>query len=399
MKSLIAEKGRRCEYEIILTDGTGRRLSCTPDRFTYTVGMVITSPPLTHNVGVAMANNKPLWFFSKGDALPSRKRRDDLYTTVHLRRGEPPSDDNIIRIPVVEGTNDSKADRNRLIGYLEIMPDDERVKRDIPLGSEIEVTIEIDSSRTTTTRAFIPLVDEEFDKVWPPQTVTKTPRKLEEEFDKELERLGALRQKANAVAGGKVHGVLSQIENEQIIETVQRQVDAAQGDPDAQGEADRRLLDLKAAVDSVEEVLQWPSLVQEAHEQVCETRAVVEAHGQPGEGERLEKLENDVERAIREERVELLKARLADLRDLGAGIVVRQPDFWVGYLQYLEERRQHMEDQAAAERLFMQAQRAITSNDFESLKAAVQQLIRLLPPEEREAAEARGGFGGTIMSG
>lgn len=398
MTEVHAEKGRKCEYEIILSDATGKRLPCSPDRFAYTVGMVITSPPLTHNLGVAMANNKPLWFFRKGDALPGRKQHV-LYTAVHLRRGETAGNDNVIRIPIVEGTNDGKADRNRLIGHLEIQPDDKRVKRDIPLGSEIEVSIEIDTSRTTTTRAFIPIVDEEFKDVFKPGVVAKSPKELEGEFDAELKRLDSLRAKADDVADRKIHNALSRIEGEQIIETVQRQVAAAQGDPDAQGEADRRLLDLKAAVDSVEGAMEWPSLVQEAKEQVRDTREVVEAHGQQGEKDRLNKLAAEVEKAIEAERLELLQARLEDLRELGAGVVVRQPDFWVGYLQYLEERRSHMRDQPAADRLFMQAQRAITGNDFEALKAAVRQLIGLLPADEREAAEARGRFGGTIVSG
>ena len=360
--------------------------------------MVITSPPLTHNLGVAMANNKPLWFFRKGDALPGRKQHV-LYTAVHLRRGEAAGNDNVIRVPIVEGTNDSKADRNRLIGHLEIHPDDKRVKRDIPLGSEIEVSIEIDSSRTTTTRAFIPIVDEEFADVFRPGVVAKSPKELEGEFDAELKRLDSLREKADDVADSKIHNALNRIEGEQIVETVQRQVAAAQGDPDAQGEADRRLLDLKAAVDSVEGAMEWPSLVQEAKEQVRATREVVEAHGQQSEKDRLSKLAADVEKAIEAERLELLHACLEDLRELGDGVVVRQPDFWVGYLQYLDERRSHMRDQAAADRLFMQSQRAITGNDFEALKAAVRQLIGLLPADEREAAEARGRFGGTIVSG
>jgi len=57
-----------------------------------------------------------------------------------------------------------------------------------------------------------------------------------------------------------------------------------------------------------------------------------------------------------------------------------------------------MREQPAADRLFTQAQRAINSNDLDALKAAVRQLIALLPPNEREAAEARGGLGGTIVS-
>lgn len=396
MTEVHAEKGRRCDYEIMISDATGRRLPCNPDRFAYTIGAVHTSPPLTHHVGVSMANNKPLWFFRKGAGLPDRVSHV-LYTAVHLRRVDPPSDDNVIRIPIVEGTNDIKADRNSCIGHLEIMPNDKRVRRDIPLGSEIEVTIEIDTSRTTTTRAFIPIIDEEFQKVFDPRTVLRSPVLLEEELESELERLERLRQKAEATTGSKIQGPLQHIENEQIIETVQRQVAAAQGDPDAQGEADRKLLDLKAAIDSVEGALRWPSLVREAQEQMHATRELVESHGKASEKDKLNKLESDANRAIAEERLELLQARLEDLRELGTGVALRQPDFWIGYLQYLEERRESMRDPVAAQRLFMQAQRAISGADTESLKAAVRQLIGLLPANERAAAEEHGQFGGTVI--
>lgn len=394
-----AEKGRKCEYEIVLSDATGRRLSCTPDRFAYTVGMVITSPPLTDNLGVAQDGNVSDWFFYKGDPLPVRCRKV-YYTTVALRRNKPyHRTDNVIRIPLIEGHN-GKADRNRQVSALEIKPDDPRVKRDVPLGAEVEVTIGLDASRSSTIEAFIPILDETFVRNCHLLTEMRhTPEELERQLASELHRLRGLGQRASETADARANAVLDQIEREQIIETVQSQVAAAQGDPEAQDEADRRLLDLKATVDSVEDALRWPSLVREAHEQARATRELVEAHGEGSEMDRLKELEDGVERAIDEERVQLLMARLEDLRELGAAIIVRQPDFWVGYLQYLEERREHMQDRAAAEMLFTQAQRAIASCDLESLRAAVQQLIRLLPPEEREAAEARGGFGGTIISG
>jgi len=268
----------------------------------------------------------------------------------------------------------------------------------VPLGSEVEVTIEIDVSRTAKTKAFIPILDEEFEGVFKSGVITKSPDALRQELAGEVRRLEALKEKAEEVGDQKAKVALDRLEGEQVVNTVQRQVAAAQGDPDARGEADRKLLDLKAAVDTVESALEWPGLVQEAHRQLDSTREVVEAHGQPEEKQRLQGLADDIERAIDEERVELLRTRVDDVRDLGARIVVRQPGFWVGYLDYLQQRRSHMRDQAASDRLFTQAQRAINSNDIEALKAAVRQLIALLPPDEQEAAEARGGFGGTIIS-
>jgi len=393
---LHAEEGRKCEYELILTNSKGSRVACTPDRFAYTVGMVITSPTLTHNIGVAMANNKPEWFFPKGEPLPARETRV-LSSAVSLRRGGGPDKDNVIRIPVIEGTSDAKADRNRLIGHLEIAPNDPRIKRDVPLGSEIEVTIEIDPSRITMTRAFIPIVDEVFEKVFDPRLIPKAPEVLENELKGELCHLNSLREKADDVSDNMVRAALARLESGQIVEAVQRQVAAAQGNPELQGEADKKLLDLKAAVDSVEGALEWPGLVSDARMQAQAAREAVDAHGQPGEKEKLKKLEADVEHAIGGEKIELLRALIEELHDLGAAVVLRQPDFWVGYLQYLAEKRNHMQDQTAAEQLFGQAQRAINSNDFEALKAAVRQLVGLLPSGERETAEARGGFGSTII--
>lgn len=392
-----AEKGRKCEYRIALTDSRGSRLSCAPNEFAYTVGMVITSPPLTHSIGVAMANNRVDLFFKKGEALPARATKVH-HTAITLRKGEPAGPENSIRIPIVEGDNSDKADRNRLIGNLEILPADPRIKRDVPLGSEIEITVEMDASRTAKTKAYIPILDEEFEGVFEAKFTTKSPAQLNAEMEQELGRLNRLRQKTQEVGDRKAEAALAKVENEQLVETTRRQVAAAQGDPDARGEGDKKLLNLKAAVDSIESALEWPSLVEEARSQLAATKDVVDQHGQPEDKSRLRTIEHDIEKAIAGERIELLRARIDDVRSLGAQVAVRQPSFWVGYLEYLQERRAVMRDQAVAERLFAQATRAINNNDIEALKAAIRQLVGLLPPDEREAAEARGAFGGTTMA-
>jgi len=392
-----AERGRRCEYQLILTDATGTQLSCAPDRFSYTVGMPIANPPLTHNLGVAMDGNRSDWLFKKGDPLPARCS-GVYHTTVFLRRNEPyHKSDNVIRIALIEGGN-LKADRNRKVTALEIKPDNAKVRRDVPMGADLEVKITIDESRTTALEAYIPILDETFRVETTFTTQMRSPEQLREELERELERLEELEDKAIESGDSRTDAALERMEREQVVEAAQRLVEAAQGDADARGEADRRILDLKIAVDSVEDALRWPSIVQEAEEQVAAAREAIDAHGSRGEKRRLERLEADVERAIKEDRVELLQTRLGDLRDLNASVVVRQPSFWVGYLQYLEEQRDRMSDRAAADRLLAQGHRAIREpQDLEALKAAVRQLIRLLPDDDPGVAEARGAFGSTIV--
>ena len=155
---LRAEAGRLNTYRIDLSDAAGRSQPVSPDSFGYTVAAVETDPPLAHSVGVGLDDNRVEWLLERGRPLPAR-RHVTLRTTVALSRGRARG---LLRVPVVEGEH-PKADRNRTIGQLEITPGD--VARDVPVGSEIDLTIEIDAARAVTTRAYIPLLDREFEHV------------------------------------------------------------------------------------------------------------------------------------------------------------------------------------------------------------------------------------------
>lgn len=397
MTEVHAETGRKCEFMILLADARGSRLPCTPDRFPYTVGMVITSPPLTHSVGVAMANNKVDVFFKKGDTLPNRATHYKHQTVNALRRNQPKGDTNIIRIPIVEGENMEKADRNRCIGFLEISPDDPRVKRDVPAGQEVEITIEIDPSRTVKTRVFISILDEVFEKTFDPKTTPRSPAELRAELDEELERLAGLEDKAEAIEDTQAQAALARIGDEQIVEHAEGLVSAAQGDRDAIAEGDRKLLDLRAAVDSVQDALEWPALVTKAQSQLRDVHGFAEKQGNHADKQELAVLQRETQAAIKNRSLELLRINEEKLESLGFRILMRDPGIWIAWLQDLERRRTHMIDQVAADKLLTQARRAVSGNDFEILKAAVRQLIGLLPPDEQEEAQSRGKLGGTTL--
>jgi len=131
------------------------RRKINPDRLTYTIGAVVDEQPLVNSIGVALANNEYEQFFEKGSGLPLKKRRD--FKVIHaLRQGQSGVP---FKIPIVEGEN-ALADRNRLNGSLEIRG--EEIRRDLPVGSDIEVTLNIDTSRIITVKAYVPLLDQEF---------------------------------------------------------------------------------------------------------------------------------------------------------------------------------------------------------------------------------------------
>ena len=98
--TILAEKGRRCEYRLALFDSSGTRRAISPDQFSYTIGAEFDGAPLTHSLGVAMANNQVDQLIKKGTPLPVRNRRSIHRTAFAFHRGDMTSP---IKIPFVEG--------------------------------------------------------------------------------------------------------------------------------------------------------------------------------------------------------------------------------------------------------------------------------------------------------
>jgi len=389
MTEVHAEKERKCNFLIELCDKTGTKQQTTPQQFSYTVGMSITNPPLTHNIGVGMANNKPDLFFEKGTPLPARVRH--IHKTVYpVRKGQK---DELIEIPLIEGENTKWADRNDDIGSL-IIPSD-KIKRDVPAGSEVEITINMDESRILTAKAYIPILDETFEQVFdrkskPTETVTE----LQESFEKVKKRLAQAREKAERTNNPKAKQALAKIEQEQIVQEVESLSEASEADPGAAHQFQNELNNLEEATDDLEGAAEWPNLLQEAEEQLQSTRQVVDENGTAEEKQNLQTLENGMQKAIDSGDPDILREHIEQIRSIGMQIVLRKPEIWIYWLQDLEKQTASMTDVAQAERLFEQGRRAVNNEDLESLKAAVQQLFALLPREQQD--EVRG-YGGTTI--
>jgi molecular chaperone DnaK len=388
--NVLAEKGRRCEFRLALFDAAGTRRSVAPDQFTYTVGAEFDGAPLTHSLGVAMANNQVDQLIKKGTPLPVRNRRSIHKTAFAFHRGDTTSP---IKIPVVEGETIARADRNRLVGSLEI-PCSE-IRRDLPVGSEVEITMTIDESRLMTTKAYIPVLDQHFEAVLKLEAVSASVPALREEVSQEKRRLARVREKAEKTESLKARQALVRADREEMVEQVERSLEAAQGDPAALQECEKRLRDVKVVVDQAEDALEWPTLVAEAEDRLADAQRMVNEHGEADEKSRLRTLEGNLRKAIDSGDPDLVRQQSGEIGALNIQVLQRQPGFWVGFLEYVEERRSLMRDRSEADDLIARGRRAINNNDLDGLKAAVKQLLALLPADEQQRA---GGYGGTTIN-
>ena len=137
MTTLQARPGVQNTYCIELTDASGDIVQCTPNEVKYIVQFKQDPSTVIHSIGLAIPGNEVAWLITKGTPLPARQRQV-LRTDVIIRSGRMDA----ISLPILEGKN-ARADRNRTIGYITIRG--HQLRHDLPAGSEIEITIEIDA--------------------------------------------------------------------------------------------------------------------------------------------------------------------------------------------------------------------------------------------------------------
>lgn len=389
MTQLYAEKQRRHEYTIELCDATGSRIPTSPDRVSYTLGVIPEeNPPALMTIGIGLANGSVATYVKKGEKLPFRKSMDH-YTTVSLRAGH--AEDELC-IPLLEGEH-QRAERNH--GIDKMILRGSKIRRDLPMGSQIEITLIMDKDQQIRVQAFVPTLDEDFDVTFDPLMKHNSLEELREEVAQEKTRLASVREKAEQTGSLKAEAALSRIEDGELLGHVDSLIEAADNDPEAVAQLDRARRDLAAAVDDVEDSVEWPVLLGKAEESRTDTEKVVNDYGEASDRNRLRSLKEELQRAIDMGDPDLLRRYIEELDGLYFHVLNRQPGYHIGRFNWLAERTQSMRDPGQAEQIIAQGRRAINNDDIEALKASNRQLLSLLPRDVQDEAK-HANIGGTM---
>lgn len=384
--TLWAEAQRQNTFLIELFDPTGKQCPVEPDRFYYTVSVEPAGPTLPHHIGVATATNEMDIFFKRGSALPIKKRHEHL-TTKECKRG---ASGQLIRIPIVEGIYPSDAGLNRDIGYIEILGN--QVKRDVPAGAKVEITLQLDESRKLSGFAYIPILDEDFPLKFE-GTLEKpipAPSKLEGDFARQKRRIEQLKAKAQEIEDPAARREISKLDNPAPLAEI-NQLIAGSREADTAFTCQNRLHDLKVHLAEIERAIEGPALKLEARQEIEWCSEVVEAHGTPEDRNRWSALKAELIAAT-DGSPDDLRRKIDEVNQLRLKISCNEMGWWVGLYEYLKVHRHEMADQDAANKWFPHVERSISNGDFEALKSGCRQLLALLPVEELPR-----GYGGTTI--
>jgi molecular chaperone DnaK len=319
---LRAQERRTNTYAISFRDPRGTLLEVEPATLSYRhAPLVGGAAVLTHSVGVGLTNKDVRWLLEKGTELPAH-RRVVLTTAVDVRRG---SGKGIIRVPLVEGER-PRADRNTLIGLLDLNPTD--VKRDIPAGSEVEVSLEIDASRTVRAEAYVPLLDCEFEiAVSLGRLEVPAVADLRTTLGEVSDRAHEVRKQVAELPVPEATATLDRLYAEGVLEEAGRLLRAAETDPDAASTCHARLLDAQTMLDDVEDALRLPALMEKVRGLLEVVARKVEANGSIEDKQDLAAVNAAASAALLARDRAVLRRQAGVLLEIGARVLRRTGKF------------------------------------------------------------------------
>lgn len=376
------EKNKTTLFWIYLFDAQGNPIKTEPESFSITHGLSVSGAPIPHSIGVgvvkrgfsganfAMTEEFEV-IFEKNSILPLKATR--TYKTLKpLIKGDK---ENALPIKIREGES-TVPDQNQFICDLKVSG--EKLPYDLPEGTEIALTIEVNESREVKVEAFIPSMDLTFSARATIHAENLSVEEMEKQLKQQSERAKKVEQSCSTDEKGKL---------ENLVQSVESSLSTASADEDDKRKADKQLKELKIRLDQLEKNKEMPQLTAEFKEKVIHLEKSIEEYGDKKEKDihldQLKAIKEEGEGAISSNDKVLLSRVLEQLNELDNKVVFSNPASWVYMFKMIQERGNWISEKEASYYI-QKGQRAIELGDVEELKRCVHSLMLILPPSEQQ---------------
>ena len=384
--SVNLEPNRNNLFWIYVFDNKGKPVKISQDSFTITHGLSVSGAPIPHSIGVVVASkdfsrnqitNTCEKIFEKGLVLPLKKTLDVYKTSRKLKKGE----DTTLDIDIVEGESEIP-DRNTYLCKLGIRG--KELPHDLPAGTPVELTLEMNESRELVVTAYVPLIDLSLNARY-------TQKDEAVDVDNMGSELEAQRSRAESVLED-----CSIDERKKIVDKIQsvsESVDKSNNDEDEKRKANKQLKELKMVLDDVEEDKEMPQLVKEYKAIEANVEKIIEEYAEPKERTefrtRLKSISAESKKAISENNKTLLIRVIEQLLELRQTAIFSNPSTWVDQFRELAQNENFINEKEA-KYYIDKGERAIQGGDVDELKRCTKQLSLLLPQEEQAKIKISG---------
>lgn len=361
-------------------DPAGREVTLQSPEFAIVHGVSIADPPLSRTVGVALSDDSVHIYFRKGTPLPARK----TFTHKTIRTVAAESAEDVLSVPIVQGEF-HRAHRNCLIGTLGIGG----VKKTVPAGSRVEVTLQLDRSGQMQARADIPAIGQSFENVVHILVPTASLETLEQGLAATEERAATLMRRGFSAGEKTVVKTLEPVPA--LLLEARRSMESARGgDADARQRLHRFLLEIDAALDTAEEGFEWPDLVEEANERIQLALSWVSAWGTPAEQRLLDQAVAAATEAYHTADPLELDRQIKAIRAVTVAAANRDPETVFRDFEWYQENIALATDVPHATELIASGRKAAESRDRDALRGINRQLYPLFPGTAEERSRSYG---------
>jgi molecular chaperone DnaK len=356
-------------------------------------GFAISGQPIPEDICLEVDDydnpgaTRLLLIFQKSSILPLKRPLTFPLNKTVIKGSE----DEIIRVNVLEGSHLALPEANKSIGYMIITG--KNLKRDVSKGSDIEITVSITESRDLTIVAYLNMADQEFKETFNPKLrhtpidmlkiqVADLSEKLEEEIDEATEK-----------EDYETASTLSKLKNE--METVVDETDSLTDDDVTDNRY--KLEDRKRKIAQEIDGATKNKRLQLAKEHYFETKEKCETILDENGNDYERKVFNDI--AAQEQTFLTtnspikIQEKSDELHSIMGQIRWRTPEFLKNSFEWLKGEQAKMNDQNAAKSLIDAGKFAIESQNWDRLKEINYGLLDQLPKTTREQLNTKIGFG------
>lgn len=397
-KKLIGEKativdvllveGRSNSFEINVYDEAGNKLECQPHQFSILQGIsgLDKMQVLSYNIGIGKyfsEFNKDLFANVKGleknKSMPVTGVRNGLKTRSAIRPGMVKD---VIRIPIYQGDYNSDATNPVLNNWVtDVIITGETMPALLPIDSDVDITIKVDSSQLMKFSAYFPLLNhtEELEI-----EIKQTEPPTEGELTNEISKAKRAAQKVNA---NDVSEKLKALEEQLVNEK-----GSADGKMKILDGLRKELLKL----DSAEKVAEWPKVEQELKEAFYELEDLVEKIKANSDDDDLnmDKVEahiqeyrKAIEQVIKDKNTKEAKHLISEIGPLDFNLrnAVTGNAMDVHFLKHIDSdfNSYHWKDRNKARQLCNQGLQLATAGNTTAIRPILVQLIALMPDDEK----------------
>jgi molecular chaperone DnaK len=379
------------QFTVSARSAKGDAIPVSPNNFSITYMLPMAAPPLPHTIAVEITSSDgdssfdPL--FKRHTPLPAEARR-----TYRAERALRPSDmEATLPIKFWEIDVSEDPEERWWSGCVHVRA--RKLRRPIPEGTEIELTVRIDQSRKITAEIFIPLLNATFiDEVYIPDPPSARSQ-LHQQLDLCFERVDRILRSIYEADRDDLleRARAAQAKLEKIHEQVTESERHNDKDPDAAVGPTDQLRKIRLQLALLEEQLEstrgQSPLAREVAADERWTARLVGEHGNELEKAEFQRLQGQFQKYTQHDDTRGLLWVKEQMVPLRVSILDRQPWHWSNMLRYLRQPGRRFLNHAEAAVWLAKAEKAEAENNFGELRNAVNKAYALQPADQVEAAK------------